>query len=431
MFLNTHKISSFSKLFLKEFSFQFSENILRIIGGIIIISRLSKHLGVEQYGSLIFIESSFVLLLGLSQFGMSPSMIKSFTQKKSNYERYIFNGLLLSVLISLIWFIIFNIWNFTFLDFKNKELLMCASFVILFNPILFAEYYLNSKNKLRVVSTVRAASYLLIFILKIIAIKLNAPFQYFVYLLMLEFLIIYFIYFLLIPNKLKFLKKGEINLKDQSLILIEASLIFLYGLGTNIFSRIDIFMIQKYLNNIDLGNYSASFKIVSFVYVFPIIISNIFFPRILLLTNKDSSSLKKIYFISFWISIIIFLILFLFRKIIIDSVFDKDLYNIHEIFTISSLAIIFIGLSSTYVKVLYRESLQKLLFYRSLIGITLNILLNFILIPNYGIMGVCYATVISIFYVEIINDFFIKKLRKHHLIKLTSIFHYEFLLFRK
>ena len=150
-----------------------------------------------------------------------------------------------------------------------------------------------------------------------------------------------------------------------------------------------------------------------------------FFPKILLLETKETNKLKKIYFITFWISVSLFLFLFVFRNTIIDFVFDKNLYNVHEIFTISSFAIIFIGLSSTYVKVLHRESLQKLLFYRSLIGIAFNILLNYLLIPSYGILGVCYATVISLFYIEIINDFFIKKLRTHHLTKLKSIFYFK------
>lgn len=235
MIFKSNKSVNFSKLFIKEFIFQFSEKILRIIGGIIIITKLSKHLGVEDYGSLIFIESTFVLLLGLSQFGMSPIMVKSFTQKKINFERYVFNGLILSITISTIWLVLFNFWNLTFLQFDHKELLFFVSIIILFNPILFVEYYLTSKNKLRIVSTVRTISYLISFVFKLIAISLNATIDYFIALLIFEFLMIYLIYFFLMPNKLDFLKKGIVNLEDQKLILIEASFIFLYGLGTNIF----------------------------------------------------------------------------------------------------------------------------------------------------------------------------------------------------
>ena len=35
-------------------------------------------------------------------------------------------------------------------------------------------------------------------------------------------------------------------------------------------------MIQEYLSLDDLGNYTASFKIVAFLYAFPVMIANIF-----------------------------------------------------------------------------------------------------------------------------------------------------------
>ena len=102
--------------------------------------------------------------------------------------------------------------------------------------------------------------------------------------------------------------------------------------------------------------------------------------------------------------------------------FDDQFDSVQTIFNISVLPILLIGLSSTFVKEMYKNDLQVNLFIRSLFGIFLNILLNFIFIPSYGIIGVAYATVISIFTVELLYDFIDNKTRRYHISKLRSIF---------
>ena len=55
--------SNYIKLLYKEFSVQILEKILRLIFGFIIITKLSDYLGPEEYGSLLFIESNYILFL--------------------------------------------------------------------------------------------------------------------------------------------------------------------------------------------------------------------------------------------------------------------------------------------------------------------------------------------------------------------------------
>ena len=76
------KISEYIKLLSIEISFQLLEKLIRIVFGLIIVYRLSSYLGPEEYGSLLFIESNYLLFLGLSSFGLSPQIVKIFSQKK-------------------------------------------------------------------------------------------------------------------------------------------------------------------------------------------------------------------------------------------------------------------------------------------------------------------------------------------------------------
>ena len=133
------------------------------------------------------------------------------------------------------------------------------------------------------------------------------------------------------------------------------------------------------------------------------------------------------YFISFWCSFLVFIFVYLLSDIIIDSFFSDKYVNVKYIFEISSFTLLFIGISSTYVKVLYKHNLQKRMFFKVLFGIILSVLLNYFLIIKYGVYGVSYATLISIFILETLYDFFDNKLREHHIVKLQSIFNFKLL----
>jgi O-antigen/teichoic acid export membrane protein len=46
-------------------------------------------------------------------------------------------------------------------------------------------------------------------------------------------------------------------------------------------------------------------------------------------------------------------------------------------------------------KLLMIENLQKLMLFRNLIGLSVNLILNFLLVPVYGMKGAAVATIIS------------------------------------
>ena len=239
---------------------------------------------------------------------------------------------------------------------------------------------------------------------------------------MIEAVLVYFLLLISIFKEGVLLKFDFYYEKTTFFEIFRNSLfIFLYSLGVNLFYRIDILMIQKYLSLEDLGNYTASYKIISFGYVLPAIFSDTFFPRILKTKQDDSVTIKKMYFFSFWASVFIFLFVYTNSNFIINSIFNFKYIYVNDLFRISSLVFIIIGLSSTYVKVLYKNNLQQNLFYKIIFGIFLCVLLNYFFIQLFGVYGVSYATVMTVFVLEVFYDFFDKKLRNHHIVKLKSI----------
>tara|TARA_B110000305_G_scaffold88661_1_gene99940 strand:- start:108 stop:503 length:396 start_codon:yes stop_codon:yes gene_type:complete len=81
---------------------------------------------------------------------------------------------------------------------------------------------------------------------------------------------------------------------------------------------------------------------------------------------------------------------------------------------------VFLGVASS--KWFLVENLKMLLLQRAFYGMIINIILNFILIPKYGIQGAAFATLISQAISAYIIDFFHIKTRKMFYMKSKTIF---------
>ena len=80
---------------------------------------------------------------------------------------------------------------------------------------------------------------------------------------------------------------------------------------------------------------------------------------------------------------------------------------------------VFLGVASG--KWYVSENLQKLAFSRTFYGVIVNILLNILMIPKFGIYGAAIATLISQAVASYIADLFSKKTRNNFIMKTKSL----------
>ena len=421
-FLN---FTTYKTLILKEVSFQLIEKIIRIIFGLVVVKAISFYLGPANYGVLNFIESYYLMLYGLAIFGLDIVVTKKFVKLKGKNKlgEFVFNCIIILLIISLFFFIINTFTLINFIDIEYKNLIFLISMLLFLNPILIIEYFLISENKLRYISIIKSIAYIISSSLKLAAVYFEYDLEVFILIIIIENILTYGGYLFLFRKQIHNIN-FKLNLNLQSQILKESFPIFLYSLGAIIYSRIDIFMIQKYLSDEDLGYYSASFKLVIFLLFLPGILSSSFFPKIVYESDKslESNYIRKMYRYTFSLSIIVSIICYLIGPFMIDILFGSKFESSLIIFNILIFMIIISSISAVYGKVIYSVNLQNRLLLRSIIGIIINISCNYILIIRYGVIGSAIATIISLLFIELVYDFFDPYLKPYHKFKLKSIF---------
>ena len=417
-----NKLSVYKKLIALEVFFQLIEKTVRIIFGVIVVKKISYYLGPADFGNLNFIESFFTLLMGISIFGMDVILVKKFLIKKDNdhKEKIFINGFIL-IFLSSVFSILFSIILFNhFLNFRYQSLLILVLFSALFSPFTVSEFHLVAYNKIRVISILRTIIFIIISLLKITIVYFKFSIKYFVFIIIVETITFSILIYLF--NFIKF----KLSLIDINLIkglFKEGAVIFLYGIGALLYSRIDILMIQNLLPENDLGYYSAAFKLYSFLLFIPGIIALSLFPRIISENNIKSTFISKSFKFSFYLGLILFLFLFFSGDKIIEILYGSEFNFSKGLFKVLILAYLITSFSAVYIKLVYSKNLQNRLVYKIIIGLILNIILNFLLIRKFGVYGAAYSTILALFFLEFIYDFFDPKLREINILKLKSIFY--------
>jgi O-antigen/teichoic acid export membrane protein len=165
--------------------------------------------------------------------------------------------------------------------------------------------------------------------------------------------------------------------------------------------KVDQIMIKQMLGSIQVGEYAAAARLSEAWYFIPVVICSSLFPAIIN-AKKISDKLyyerlQKLYDIMVWGSIVIIIPVTLSSEWLIAITYGSEYSRSAGVLVIHIWASIFVFLGVASSSWFIVENLQKYSFYRSLMGACLNIVLNFLLIPRYGVYGAAISTLAAQF----------------------------------
>lgn len=382
---------------------------------------LARYLGPSEFGILNYLLALVFLFTSLSSLGINPVLINTLIKdKKNTNNNLLINSYILRFFASLFGYFIF-ISFIIFLHSKNiylnYALIIGLTIIIKSYEILFSYFESKSLSKYIVIS--QSLSLLIISILIFILISLDFSIIYIYYCFLIDSLIIFslinFFYFRNI-KKFTFL----INLKIIQKTLNKSFPVLLSIISIVIYMRIDQIMINLLLSENDVGIYSVSVRIVEIFHFIPKIIMVSYLP-VLLISKKYNKELIKINSSLFKISLVIiffiliagkFITLILFGQMYLESVLTTTILSF-------SLIFVFFGVINEHWYI--TKNLQKYYALNVFLGALTNVILNYFLIPIYGISGAAYSTILTYLFIIFLFDILNKKTRNLLIIKYKSI----------
>ena len=400
------------------------DKFIRLGIGLFVGVLVARYLGPILFGKWNYAIAFISLISAIATLGLDQIVVKHLLDKKEKAEVLLGTafslrliGSFVSTLIIVVYFILFkndsllffvailtsgNLWfqAFDVIDFKNQSLLQSRKTVV-------------AKN----------SAFVIISVLKLVFIYFKYSLLTFVFLALLESLLgsIGLILYYGFDNfkKWKFNSNYCVNLLKEAWPLILSTIVIM------MYMRLDQIMIGEMIGDKGVGLYTVSTKFTELFYFLPSVFVTSFFIKLVDKFNSDIyhyhtlclKLFKLLFAISFSISIFFtffsnHIIIFLYGNEYIMSIFALKISIWTGIF-------VFWGVGAGNMLVV--EKLNKHNLMKSLQGLGLNIVLNLILIPMYGINGAAIATLISQFYASYLYYFFYKKTRHIFFLQSKSI----------
>jgi O-antigen/teichoic acid export membrane protein len=184
-------------------------------------------------------------------------------------------------------------------------------------------------------------------------------------------------------------------------------------------------MLKRMMDEASVGYYSLASSInTMWVFILSAIIDSIY-PTIVSLfrTNKNDyiRKNKQMYCIVFYISVFVALIFTFFGELFIKIVYGTEYLPSAAPLRIVTWYVIFSYLSVARNAWIVCEGQQKYLKYMYLSAAVINIMLNLIMIPNWGPSGAAAASLITQIFSTIIIPLFIPKMRENVIMMFEAI----------
>ena len=359
---------------------------------------LARYLGVADFGKLNFVVGFVGFFLPFATLGLDQIIIKEYVEKKNDSE-LIGTAFLLRIVISFVLTIAAPlIASAIYNDADAVLYITILSYGFVVQSFFVTVPYFESQFLAKYIAYVRISVYITLLFVRIFMVYMGCELIEFIYLIVIEQLCIaigiLLVYKMQGSNPLAW----RFNMYTAKSLLSQSWPLVLSGLSIVLYMRIDQAMLKYMVGDEAVGYYSAALRISEASFIVSQVITKSFYPKIVALRgniDEYKQSMQILYEITLVSSCIIMLFMCLLSDGIIDVFYgDQYVLSADVLFYMAFIIpVVFFSVAKGPWTIC--EGRQKFNMLYTFLGMLLNVLLNYLLIPVYGVEGAVIATLLS------------------------------------
>ncbi len=396
-----------------------------MIAGLLVGIWVARYLGPEQFGVFSY-ATAFVAIFGsLAKLGLDGIVVRDLVNEPHKKDLYLGTAFWLKLVGALITFIIVAFATlFTSNDYTTNLYIFIIASGIIFQSFEVIDFYFQSKVLSKFVSLCKMAQLLLSSLLKVYFVLTGADLFWFVVVSLIDQIALATtLYIAYKYQKLENFYRYFDSEVAKNFLKNSWPLVF-SGLVVMIYMRIDQIMIKEMLGSQEVGVYSAAVRLSEAWYFIPMVITSSLFPAIVNAKKVSKelyyTRLQRLYTFMVWTAIAIALPITFLSDWLVNLLYGKEYMGAGQVLMIQTWAGLFVFLGVASSSWLTSENLQTIAFYRTFAGAIINIVLNLLLIPIYGIAGAAVATLVSYMFAGFLFDIFNHNTKKIFLMKISA-----------
>ena len=403
----------------------------------LVVSMLTaRYLGPSSFGLINYAASITAFMVPVMQLGLRSTLVYEFIQKPEAEGKTLGTALLMNAVSALL--CMGSI--FAFVTIANHDerttIIVCILYSInlIFQALEMCQYWFQKNLQSKYTSLISLAAYFIVSLYKIYLLITNKNVYWFAIAQAIDYCLIAIA--LLFAYKKCGGQKLSISLKRGKEMLAKSKYYIVSGMMVTVFAQTDRLMIKNMIDDEATGYYSAAAACAGIAsFVFAAIIDSM---RPVILECKKQSNdsyelnVSRLFSIVFYMSLMQCVAMTIFAKPVIWMLYGKDYFS-----SINALRIIVWYVTYSYIGQvrnvwILAEGKQRYLWRINLLGSLLNVILNALVIPTWGILGASFASFVTQFFTNFILGFIFSPIKDCNRLMLKGMKpQFAFLEFRK
>lgn len=417
----------FMKYF-KNTSWLFGEKIIRMVVGLFVGIWVARYLGPEQFGLFSYAQSFVGLFTAIATLGLDGIVVRELVKDESRRDELIGTAFWLKVMgaFGVLLILAFAV-NFTSNDMYTNTLVFIIASATIFQSFNVIDFYFQSKVLSKYIVYANVISLFFSSIIKIFLILNEAPLIAFAWTIVFDTAVLSlgFIYYFLKHSTFK-IQNLTFKSKTAVLLLRDSWPLILSGGILMIQARIDQVMIQEFRGSVEVGYYSVAMRLIEAMAFMPMLIKSSLFPAIQGAKKYSQKlyidRLLNFYRLNFLLFLIFAIPIFLYAEQIVVLLFGAVYQPAGVLLALLSIRLFFANMGVARGAYMLSENLMKFSMITMALGTVVNVVLNYLWIPEYGAKGAIVATIISFAVTIFVVDLFYSKARTNVFLQVKSIF---------
>lgn len=401
---------SFEKYFFNT-SWLFVEQLIRMSVGLLIGVWTARYLGPDRYGLLSYAQSLVALFAALATLGLNGIVVRELIKKKYDTDLLLGTAFFMKLCggLAVLFFLYIAISVIPTDSYTKLIVFLVASYTV-FQSFNVIDFYFQARVQSKFVVYSNIFVLVVSTPIKILLLIYKAPLEAFAFATVIDsiVLVVGLIYFYRAHKnsirKWRFSKSVAFYLLKDSWPLILSSISISIGM------RIDQVMLKNMIDETSVGFYAAGVKMAEVFNFIPMIIAQSIYPKIV---EMDFSKERKklIYMIRY---VFFFLLVFAVGVNLVSHMAVGLLYGQEYSKSIGVVDILIWSIPFTYLNIITSKILLKLnnnvsILLKQAALACVNILLNIVLIPKFGIIGAAFGTLLADFSLIFFELFYTKE----------------------
>lgn len=378
----------------------FATQGVRLGVGFLVGIWVARYLGPQDFGYYNYVTSYAYIFLAFAAFGTTEEIVKEIANGDKDEQSIMSSAFYLRLFAGLCAIITFNLLAFLLNENEEiKKFFLIVSITFIIQPFEVIDLFNKAKVQIKFTAIPQMIQLIISSFIKIYFISISASLNYFIYVFVID--LAFYIFFLCIPyyRKEKDFILRKVDFKDIKALYYKTLPLMVVSLITLLLLRLDHLMIKNLLGAKSLGYYSSASKIIEIFNLIPILVTTSLFTAILNSKKNNKTEynnrFKRMNSFLFCINLLAICFIVIFGNFIIETLYSKDYAPAASILKYSSFSILFFTFSYINIRWYIAEGLRTSLMFKSVGAIILNFSLNYILLPQIGLLGAVWASIIT------------------------------------